>query len=176
MYYHICNEVNVRNYDLKGKKSILIRALNSSYRENGVPYQIENIDDYSAVLELYLDDTPNEKYITLNSFNIDKALELNNFILENDFDEIVIHCTLGISRSPALMICVAKILGNEKLEEIIKHNYSLYNKFITQVFDCFNYTKKELFNNNVCGNVIKKEKVKDYLVEEEPGVYVLRLK
>lgn len=175
MYFHICNEVSVRNYKLEGKKSILIRLLEPSYKDN-IPYEIDNVSSYSNILELYIDDTVNDKYITLNSFNFDMALELNKFILENDFDEVVIHCALGMSRSPALMICVAKILGNENLEKIIKEKYDCYNKFIVQVFESFNYVKKEDIDDDILGNVIEKEAIKDYIIEEEPGVYVLKLK
>lgn len=43
-------------------------------------------------------------------FTTEMAKKLNQFILENDFDEIAIHCSAGISRSPAIGLCVAKIL------------------------------------------------------------------
>lgn len=175
MYFHICNEVNVRNFELMGERSLLIRALEPSYKEK-TPYKINNIDSYLDVLELYIDDTPNEKYVTLNSFNFNKALELNKFILENEFDEVVIHCALGMSRSPALMICVSKILGNKKLEELVKEKYDCYNQFIVEVFENFNYVEKDVSNNDVLGNVTLNVEMKEYLIEEEPGVYVFRLK
>lgn len=34
----------------------------------------------------------------------------------------MVHCALGVSRSPAIMICISRILGNYQMEEIINEN------------------------------------------------------
>ena len=47
MFFSICNDVSIRNYHLKGTKSILIRILEPSYRVNGIPYTINNINQYT---------------------------------------------------------------------------------------------------------------------------------
>lgn len=40
--------------------------------------------------------------------------KINEFILNNDFDEILVHCTAGISRSPAVMSYIDLILDDKK--------------------------------------------------------------
>ena len=44
MYFSICDDNRIRNYILKGKKTILIRILEPSYKKNGIPYKITNIN------------------------------------------------------------------------------------------------------------------------------------
>ena len=77
------------------------------------------------------------------------AKELNQFILENDFDEIAIHCNAGISRSPAIGLCVAKILNSEKMEQqITNYTHFLPNKQILDTFNSFDFLCKNFSNNN----------------------------
>lgn len=172
MYFHICNEVNVRKFELCGNKSILIRVLEPSYSETGIPYKIENIDDYSAVLELYVQDSYQKEK---DSFSYDDVIKLNCFILDNEFDEVVVHCSLGASRSPAIMICIAKIIGDEKLEMIIKNKYKIYNSFIVDLFEFIGYKKKNINNKIILGNVTDEVEEKVFFVEED-GCYVLKLR
>ena len=158
MYYNILNSSSIQNYIPKGNTPILIRVLEPSYKYLGTPYQITNIDKYKAVLELYLDDTKLTYDNKDNIFNYETAKILNDFILKNEFDEIVVHCSLGISRSPAIMICIAKILNNKKLENIIKKNYKFYNSHITDIFEKNNYSIKKIKNpNNINGNILDKK-------------------
>lgn len=153
MYFNICNDVNIKNFKLKGQKSILIRLLEPSYLVTGIPYDIDNIHKYKSILELYITDSSNEN--SIYNFDIDKAKLLNNFILINDFDEVVVHCSLGISRSPAIMICIAKILNNIELETLIKEKYKNYNSYIVKVFENYKYIIKELvFPIVVEGNIL----------------------
>lgn len=157
MYFSICNDVNIRNHILKGKESILIRVLEPSYKTVGIPYKINNIAEYKAVLELYLEDTTANRKNTNNEFIFDnqKAKLLNDFILNNDFDEVVIHCSMGISRSPAIMICVAKILNNRKLENIVKEQYKFYNSYIVDTFENFAYSIKAINSiDKIEGNIL----------------------
>ena len=63
-----------------------------------------------------------------------------------------------------------------KCDEILKLIGCKDDKFITQIFDNFNYVKKDVINDEISGNVIEEDEIKDYLVEEDSGVYVLRLK
>lgn len=157
MYFSICNDVSIRNYRLKGNKSILIRILEPSFKKDGVPYKIGNITEYKDVLELYIEDTiiGYEKVNKENVFNSETAKILNEFILKNDFDEVVVHCSLGISRSPAIMICIAKILNNHKLEDLIKESYTFYNSYIVEIFEKTNYSIKEEKDSKIIeGNVL----------------------
>ena len=102
-----------------------------------------------------------------NLFNYEKALTLNNFILENDFDEVVVHCSLGISRSPAIMICVAKILNNLELENKIKEKYKYYNQYIVRIFQSFNYQIKYIELKDIKGNITEEKNTinKDFILE-----------
>lgn len=137
MYIGIFNEYNVTNINLKGKKSILIRILEPTGTNKT---EIKNISKYTDVLELYLHDYV--KNPALNELD-DAFFNLNNFILDNDFDEIIIHCSLGLSRSPAIMLCIAKILKIEELEHIVKNNYKFYNKYILEAFMKYPYIVKD---------------------------------
>lgn len=143
MYIGIFNEYNVTNINLKGKKTILIRILEPTGDKKT---QIKNISNYIDVLELYLPD-----YVKKPNLNeIDETFnELNNFILDNDFDEIIIHCSLGLSRSPAIMLCIAKILNNKVLETIIKNNYKFYNKYILDAFMKYPYIVKDNYIKDI---------------------------
>lgn len=161
MYFNICDSVSIRNYSLKGNKSILIRILEPSYKLNGIPYIISNIEKYKDILELYIEDT----LIDLenkNIFDYKKAKILNDFILKNDFDEVIVHCSLGISRSPAIMICIAMILNNVELENIIKNKYRFYNLYIVDVFKKSNYSVKKLVSfDEINGNVLSENNYGD---------------
>lgn len=95
-YFGIFDEKSVCNLKLKGEKTILIRILEPN---NITKIPINNIDDYIDVLELYIYDYVNK--VNDNILNKNFFL-LNQFILNNNFDEIIVHCSLGISRSPAI--------------------------------------------------------------------------
>lgn len=150
MYFGIYDNNTIRKLELKGSKPILIRILEPSYLKNGIPYEIENLDKYDNVLELYFDDILVPK---LQSkcvfFSNEMAKELNQFILENNFDEIAIHCNAGISRSPAIGLCIAKILKSKEMEQQIT-NYTHFcpNKQILSTFNSFNFICKNDFNNS----------------------------
>lgn len=77
------------------------------------------------------------------------AKKLNQFILDNDFDEIAIHCNAGISRSPAIGLCVAKILKSKAMEQqISNYIHFLPNNQILTTFDSFDFVCKNSSNNN----------------------------
>ena len=150
MYFGIYDNKTIRNLELKGSKAILIRILEPSYLKNGIPYEIKNLDEYYNVLELYFDDilVPKlqRKFVF---FSIEMAKKLNQFILDNDFDEIAIHCNAGISRSPAIGLCVAKILKSKDMEQqISNHIHFLPNNQILTTFDSFDLVCKNSSNNN----------------------------
>lgn len=135
---------------MKGSKAILIRILEPSYLKNGIPYEIKNLDKYVNVLELYFDDILIPKFQS-NSvfFSTEMAEKLNQFILKNDFDEIAIHCSAGISRSPAIGLCVAKILKSTDMEQqITNYTHFLPNKQILDTFASFDFVCKNSFSSN----------------------------
>lgn len=140
MYFGIFDEDTVTNLSLQGNRPILIRIFNPNthVEEHTV---IQNKDDYIDILELYLKDYVEESSSTeLN----DIFKKLNNFILSNDFDEVIVHCTMGISRSPAIMICVAKIIQHEFFEEVIKEYFKAYNRHIVKKFEEYPYQVKNM--------------------------------
>lgn len=145
MYFGIYDEFRVRNLSLRGKKAILIRifAPNSCLKER---YSISNLSDYEAILELDIFDYVKEP----NGNELEDVFtKLNNFILDNDFDEVVVHCSLGMSRSPAIMLCIARILKNTELENIIKEKFKFYNRFIVKEFENYSFTIKEIKDKEV---------------------------
>lgn len=154
MYWGVYDNYTIRTLIPKGKKAFLVRALEPSYKERGIPYKIYTINQYENVLELYFDDiwevTSNRAYDRFNLFNEDMAKELINFINKNEFDEINVHCSAGISRSSALMICISKIINKPEIEEeIINCESFIPNKLVLNVFDnVFNKEFKDINDNN----------------------------
>lgn len=146
MYWGIYDDYTIRMLKPKGKRALLVRALEPSYLEKGIPYKIYTLNQYVDVLELYFHDiseiVSDEFYNRYRLFNEYMARELIDFIERNDFDEINIHCSAGISRSSALMICVSKIIGNEEIEqEIYKSSRFIPNQLVLSVFN-------RVFNNS----------------------------
>ena len=152
MYFGIYDYRTIQYLKPKTDNAVLIRILEPSYQISGIPYVIENIKDYNNVLELYFHDITNTQIQLLNtaiSFSKDLAKQLNNFILENDFDEIAIHCSAGISRSPAIGLCVSKILQSQEMEDmILSYSHFIPNKQILETFNSFNYITKP-FNGKI---------------------------
>lgn len=160
MYFGIYGEDEVDNIVLRGKKSVLIRICGNK--------SLETSNLYDRILELDIYDIVSYKCLT-NEFKlelINQFIKLNEFVLDNDFDEVIVHCSLGISRSPAIMICISKILGNIKMEKIIKDNFFNYNKIILNEFENFNYIKKNVNISDTIfiGHFINKNE-KDFMIE-----------
>lgn len=156
MFFGIYDDYTIRTLKPKGKKPILIRVLEPSYKKSGIPYKIREIDRYIDVLELYFEDIADEKYKDSHIlFNENMGNELINFVYKNDFDEVIVHCGAGISRSSAIMICASKILGISEIEEkIYKSRRFMPNKLVLNEFCKCNfkpkydyYEHKLIFNN-----------------------------
>lgn len=145
MYVGIFDNERVRNLKLKGKNKILIRIFDRDIYYVDKP-NILNIDEYNDVLELYIKDLSK---CDDTSYLRDCFKELNNFILDNDFDEVIVHCTLGMSRSPAIMICIGYILNNMGLVDMISKKYRFYNKNIVNKFLEYNYIVKDNYDKEV---------------------------
>ena len=140
MYFGICDGHRIKYANPKGGKAILIRCLSQSEYTRS-PLATQDIVKYSNILKLNLQD---KNFLSLENIKL-----LNEFIINNDFDEVIAHCALGISRSPAIMICVAKILQCEPIETMIKEKYNLYNKSIVQMFESFPYQEKVINDSEV---------------------------
>lgn len=180
MYWGIYDEYTIRNYKTKGKCPILIRALEPSYKDK-IPYSIDTIDEYIDILELYFEDISEymedyqDKY-TL--FNVEMAYKLIEFVNKNKFDEIVIHCSAGISRSSALMICVSRILGLHSIEkEICKSGRFYPNKLVIQEFMKCNYNtifneknyEHKIYNTNK--DIWDKSDLSVAFIKDKDGAY-----
>lgn len=140
LYWGIYDEISVMNLKLKGNKPILIRALEPEYFGGKEPYKIKNKDKYVDILELFFVDLITEEPEKYKDefilFNKEMSKELENFILSNDFDEIVVHCSAGISRSSALMICISKIINRYDIEkEIMDCGRFFPNEYVLKVFN-----------------------------------------
>lgn len=139
MKWGIYDDYTIRKVKPTRNNSVLIRILEPRYKETGIPYKINYLDEYSAILELYFDDInfniPDNYKDRFVQFNEDMVIELINFIKNNDFNEVNVHCNKGSSRSSAIMYCVALILNNKSvIKEIDRDSY--YNPNI-QVLDIF---------------------------------------
>lgn len=140
MYFGIFDEDTVTNLELKGEKPILVRIFSPDIPDEEKTI-IENEEEYINILELYIKDYGEEP--DENELN-DIFEKLNNFILENDFDEVITHCTFGLSRSPAIMICIAKILENKFFEDVVKEYFKAYNRYIVKKFEEYPYKVKNI--------------------------------
>lgn len=142
MKWGVYDDYSIQSIIPSEQNSILIRVLEPAYKNNRIPYTIKHIDKYTDVLELYFDDIvfeiPEEYKGRFIGFDIDMAEKLIDFINNNDFDEINVHCNKGSSRSSAIMHCVAYILNDKSIiNEIEKDSYYNPNKLVLNVFNEF---------------------------------------
>ena len=142
MYFGIYGEDEVDNIKLDRDKSILIRL--------AISYELKTLNLYKNVLNMPIEDMPLECVTKKFKEDIIKDFyRLNKFILENDFDEVIVCCSLGLSRSPAIMICIAQILGSEDLERRVKDTYKFYNRAIVNEFNKYSFIKKDIAIGNI---------------------------
>ena len=134
MYYWCYDEYTIEHIKPLGKNPIVIRILD---------YEKEPLKDFPNVLTIYVSDLE-KKYGSGNLYNESHAKQINEFILNNDFDEILVHCSLGISRSPAVMAYIALILDDKKMfNDILSQKHFFPNKLILQISMTYNYTIKK---------------------------------
>lgn len=134
MYYGCYDEYTIEHIKPLGKNPIVIRILD---------YEKEPLKDFPNVLTIYVSDLE-KKYGSGNLYNESHAKQINEFILNNDFDEVLVHCSLGISRSPAVMAYIALILDDKKMfNDILSQKHFFPNKLILQISMTYNYTIKK---------------------------------
>lgn len=134
MYYGCYDEYTIEHIKPIGKNPIVIRILD---------YEKEPLKNFYNVLTIYVSDLE-KNYGSGNLYNENHAKQINDFILNNDFDEILVHCSLGISRSPAVMAYIALILDDKKMfNDILSQKHFFPNKLILQISMAYNYTIKK---------------------------------
>lgn len=146
MIFGIYDENRIKDIIPKTHNTLLIRILepfNIIENDNDLKYQ----NDYREIIHLYLYDTYSTSDIVKQEFNKRNLNIISNTILQNNYEEILVHCSLGISRSPAVIICISKIINNKKLENFIKENYVFYNKMIIDIFEQINISNK-IYNHS----------------------------
>lgn len=146
--YRILNDYTIRHYKPKGDKTLLIRLLEPMYREEGVPYTIEFESEFKAILNIYVDDVSEDNELSRKYFYLfteEMASDIINFINSNEFDELIVHCNKGMSRSPAVMIGILDYLKEYELEEMVLNSH-LYtpNELIVDVFKRYNQKLSEI--------------------------------
>lgn len=139
MKWGIYDDYAIRSIKPTENNSVLIRVLEPRYKEVGIPYKISYLDKYSAILELYFDDInfniPDNYKDRFVQFNEDMVIELINFIKNNVFNEVNVHCNKGSSRSSAIMYCIALILENKLIiNEIDSDSYYNPNEQVLNIF------------------------------------------
>ena len=134
MYYGIYDEDTITKIKPLGKKSIVIRLLDKDK---------EPLENFDKVLNLFVADINMELDLE-NIYNEKHAKMINDFILNNDFDEILVHCALGISRSPAVMAYIALILDDKKMfNDILSEKHFIPNKLILRKSMEYDYIIKK---------------------------------
>lgn len=134
MYYGIYDEDTITKIKPLGKKPIVIRLLDKDK---------EPLENFDNVLKLFVADINMELDLE-NIYNEKHAKMINDFILNNDFDEILVHCALGISRSPAVMAYIALILDDKKMfNDILSEKHFMPNKLILRKSMEYDYIIKK---------------------------------
>lgn len=134
MYYGCYDEYTIEHIKPLGKNPIVIRILD---------YEKEPLKNFPNVLTIYVSDLE-KNYGLGNLYNESHAKQINDFILNNDFDEILVHCSLGISRSPGVMAYIALILDDKKMfNDILSQKHFIPNKLILKISMAYKYTIKK---------------------------------
>ena len=164
MYYGIYDEDTITKIKPLGKKPIVIRLLDKDK---------EPLENFDKVLKLFVADINRELDLE-NIYNEKHAKMINDFILNNDFDEILVHCALGISRSPAVMAYIALILDDKKMfNDILSEKHFIPNKLILRKSMEYDYIIKKDNREKISRN-----KFNDYedLTEYDPITKTLTFK
>lgn len=164
MYYGIYDEDTITKIKPLGKKTIVIRLLDKDK---------EPLENFDKVLNLFVADI-NKELDLENIYNEKHAKMINDFILNNDFDEILIHCALGISRSPAVMAYIALILDDKKMfNDILSEKHFIPNKLILRKSMEYDYIIKKDNREKISRN-----KFNDYedITEYDPITKTLTFK
>ena len=134
---------------------------------------LDKIENFDKVLNLFVADINMEVDLE-NIYNEKHAKMINDFILNNDFDEILVHCALGISRSPAVMAYIAPILDDKKMfNDILSEKHFIPNKLILRKSMEYDYIIKKDNREKISRN-----KFNDYedLTEYDPITKTLTFK
>ncbi len=164
MYYGIYDEDTITKIKPLGKKPIVIRLLDKDK---------EPLENFDKVLNLFVADINMELDLE-NIYNEKHAKMINDFILNNDFDEILVHCALGISRSPAVMAYIALILDDKKMfNDILNEKHFIPNKLILRKSMEYDYIIKKDNREKISRN-----KFNDYedITEYDPITKTLTFK
>ena len=164
MYYGIYDEDTITKIKPLGKKPIVIRLLDK---------EKEPLENFNKVLNLFVADINMELDLE-NIYNEKHAKMINDFILNNDFDEILVHCALGISRSPAVMAYIALILDDKKMfNDILSEKHFMPNKLILRKSMEYDYIIKKDNREKISRN-----KFNDYedITEYDPITKTLTFK
>lgn len=140
MKVRILDAFSVQYYQPKSAKPILIRILEPYYLDYGIPYTLLYEKDYQAILELYFDDVGLEvldypDQTTFQPFTLQMAKEVLSFVTEHRPTELIIHCQKGQSRSPGVLLGLAKSLGMTDLVQAVSQDTRyLPNSLVLKVF------------------------------------------
>ncbi|WP_242306396.1 hypothetical protein [Bacillus cereus group sp. BfR-BA-01317] len=137
MIYKILNDYEIRRYKPRGKNACLIRVLEPEYKKYGIPYSVNHLAEFHSVMELYFHDIrewlPRQERFIL--FNKDMAISVIDLINQNQFDEIIVHCNEGQSRSVGIMIGISILLNDSRLRESIElDKFYMPNPIVVEVF------------------------------------------
>lgn len=91
-------------------------------------------DSFSAVLRLVFDDIDRETGAGWILFGEEHARQILDFVEEHrDAPAAMIHCTFGQSRSPAVALGIADVLGLDAGD--LERRYPAYNRHIRTVMN-----------------------------------------
>lgn len=143
LYWNVLDKEAIRFYEPKTNNALLIR-IDDEDLKYPTQYLLHG-DKYKSILVIQFGDLTE----SINS-NDNKDRLFNKELLKEilsevnkGYDEIIVHCNAGISRSSAVMLGIAKYLKKDDIANYIKTIGFYYpNSFILKIF-------KEYLNNDM---------------------------
>lgn len=129
--WNILDERTVKTYKPLTSNALLIRML-EPIRTSKYDTTIDNPDLYRNISEIRCDDISEIRNKDTTIFNQEHAMLIKK-ILKNNYDEIVVHCSLGISRSSGIMLAIAKYIKDVNMIAYIEsRDFYIPNRHIEQ--------------------------------------------
>lgn len=133
IYWNVLDCYSVQDYKPITNNALLIRMLEPIRGNKCYDLDIKNINLYKEVVCIRCDDIEKQIQEKTILFNNNHAKQIQT-TLYNNYDEIVVHCSAGISRSAGVMLAVAEYLNDtEMIDYINKCGFYMPNRYITKV-------------------------------------------
>lgn len=107
-------------------------------------------DDWSARIRLTFDDI-NEPVDNLSVFTYDQAVLIlkavldENLEIKSEYDNIIIHCTAGVSRSAAVALFLNQLKHHTTITDLTRHGWACFNSYVlVTLLEAYYFMAEEL--------------------------------